>query len=281
MIVEKHLDPIFGSHVRYLTSGSGQPIVLVSGLFGTADNFIPFMQLFPKHYECIAVDLPGFGKSTRMLNRPHTVENYVAFLDKFLQALKIDQPILVGISLGGSILLDFASTYPLRAKKLVIQSPVYRPLKVMLNGRFYLWLLYHTSWFGSLVLFLARYRLIQAVIFYLFADKSIRCIGYHNFCEYGMKNLLTHLTAQTVKECAQSVLNIHLEDRIKTITDDVLLIYGTTERTLFPREYQEELSGLLPNCKFEVVTGMDHAFILQMPERFVQVVLDDIELLAD
>src|SRR5512142_1639337 len=81
---------------------SRPPVILIHGAGGSHLSWPPQMRRL--HDERIlAVDLPGHGKSAGVGH--HAVEDYAAGILAFLAALKLNQAVLVGHSLGGAVAL--------------------------------------------------------------------------------------------------------------------------------------------------------------------------------
>lgn len=70
----------------------------------------------------IIFDLPGFGDS-KELSGPHTIENYVTFLQKFITELSVNRYNLLGHSLGSAIALTLAAEDP-RVQRLLLLNPI-------------------------------------------------------------------------------------------------------------------------------------------------------------
>ncbi|HNR18975.1 MAG TPA: alpha/beta fold hydrolase [Bacteroidia bacterium] len=99
--------------------GEGKPIVILHGLFGLSDNWQSFAkQLEQNNFSVYAVDLRNHGSS------PHHKEfNYnVLATDVFelLEAEQIENPILMGHSLGGKTAMRFALNYPEKISSLIV-----------------------------------------------------------------------------------------------------------------------------------------------------------------
>jgi pimeloyl-ACP methyl ester carboxylesterase len=73
-------------------------------------------------YRIIALDLPGFGFSTREAE-DMSIAGQVAYLRAFLDTLGIEKAILVGHSMGGAIAMAFVTEHAERVKALVLVSP--------------------------------------------------------------------------------------------------------------------------------------------------------------
>jgi esterase len=104
--------------LHYQTTGEGQPLVLIHGLFGSADNWGIIAKHFAQHFQVISIDLRNHGRS------PHSEsQTYVDMADDLLQlcdTLGLEQIHLLGHSLGGKVAMQFATQYPERVSKLIV-----------------------------------------------------------------------------------------------------------------------------------------------------------------
>ncbi|WP_024929575.1 alpha/beta fold hydrolase [Methylophilus sp. OH31] len=100
------------------TLGQGQPLVLLHGLFGSADNWGSIAKHFAQHYQVISVDLRNHGRS------PHSdSQTYPEMANDLLEtfnALGLEQVHLLGHSLGGKVAMQFATQYPEKVSKLIV-----------------------------------------------------------------------------------------------------------------------------------------------------------------
>jgi esterase len=104
--------------LHHQTLGQGQPLVLVHGLFGSADNWGSIAKHFAQHFQVISIDLRNHGRS------PHSEsQTYADMADDLLElcdALSLEQIYLLGHSLGGKVAMQFATRYPERVSKLIV-----------------------------------------------------------------------------------------------------------------------------------------------------------------
>ncbi len=98
--------------------GQGQPLVLLHGLFGSADNWGSIAKHFSQHYQVISVDLRNHGRSPHSDSQtyPDMADDLLAVLD----TLGLSQVHLLGHSLGGKVAMQFATQYPDRVNKLIV-----------------------------------------------------------------------------------------------------------------------------------------------------------------
>ena len=109
--------------LNYQTLGTptlcnSQPLVLLHGLFGSADNWGTVAKHFSKQYQVISVDLRNHGRS------PHSdSQTYPEMADDLLElcdTLGLDRIHLLGHSLGGKMAMQFATQYPDKLEKLIV-----------------------------------------------------------------------------------------------------------------------------------------------------------------
>ncbi|HWY10824.1 MAG TPA: alpha/beta fold hydrolase [Bacteroidia bacterium] len=99
--------------------GSGQPLIILHGLFGQSDNWNTLAKRFgEKSFHVFTLDLRNHGLS------PHSNEwNYKVMADdvkEFIQEHQLKDPIILGHSMGGKVGMFFELQNPGIAKKLIV-----------------------------------------------------------------------------------------------------------------------------------------------------------------
>src|SRR5512133_2899976 len=103
------VEPNVSLHIT--DAGEGRPIVLIHG-WPLSDEMYEYQynDLINKNFRVIGITLRGFGKS----DKPHGAYDYdvhAADIKKVLNQLAIEDAILGGFSMGGSIAIRFVSLY--------------------------------------------------------------------------------------------------------------------------------------------------------------------------
>lgn len=109
--IQKGFADVNGTRLYYEVAGEGHPLVLNHG--GLVDNHLWDDQFaeFAKHFKVIRYDMRGFGDSGMLKNgmEPYSMERDLFSL---LQYLDIQKTYVMGLSMGGSLSVDFTLQYP-------------------------------------------------------------------------------------------------------------------------------------------------------------------------
>ena len=103
---------------------SGSPLVMVHGLPGSWQEFLPIIPTLTMRWHIYALDSRGQGKSGHMPGR-YLPADYTADLKAFLGTQLIDPAVLFGLSAGGLVALDVAAQNPDKVRAIIIgDSPI-------------------------------------------------------------------------------------------------------------------------------------------------------------
>ncbi|MBE0661848.1 MAG: alpha/beta fold hydrolase [Bacteroidales bacterium] len=98
--------------------GSGEPVIILHGLFGISDNWVTHAKRLAEKYEVYVPDLRNHGHS------PHSSTfNYYAMVDdlrEFMNEHGLEKAMIIGHSMGGKVAMNFAIEHPYMVQKLVI-----------------------------------------------------------------------------------------------------------------------------------------------------------------
>ncbi len=117
-----------GLTIRVVERGDAKapPVLMIHGWGCSVYIFRDIMPAIAEAgFRAIAFDLKGHGLSDKpQQNGEYTIEALVEHVAEVIGTLKLDRPVLVGHSLGGSLAYHFASRYPERVRALALLSPV-------------------------------------------------------------------------------------------------------------------------------------------------------------
>jgi pimeloyl-ACP methyl ester carboxylesterase len=135
-----------GRPLRYLTGGSGPPILLCHGFLGSAENFEDWFDALLPRRTVIAPDLPGFGRSAP-LNGAHIATSMARAALTAVDHAGIGDFDVAGLCLGTPVALAVQRARPHAVKTMVLHTPLLAPrlvrrrfhfqVGVMLSGPVY------------------------------------------------------------------------------------------------------------------------------------------------
>ena len=104
--------------LNFKTFGSGDPIIIMHGLFGMLDNWQTIAKKLSEEYMVYVVDLRDHGKSehTTDFNYPLLAQD----IAEFLEAEWIHEAYIIGHSMGGKTALQLVKDYPDLVEKLIV-----------------------------------------------------------------------------------------------------------------------------------------------------------------
>ncbi len=107
-------------NTRFWQAGNkGSTVVLVHGLGGSVENWMHNIDVLAQRHRVYAMDLVGFGRSDKTPPVKDT-DALVQFISDFMDTQNITKAALVGNSLGGGLVLQFALRFPHKVAKLVL-----------------------------------------------------------------------------------------------------------------------------------------------------------------
>jgi pimeloyl-ACP methyl ester carboxylesterase len=114
-----------GLNMYVETHGAGRPLILLHGGLGSGEMFGPVLATLAEHHQVIAPDLQGHGR-TADIDRPFDLDLMADDIAALIDHLGLDEPDLVGYSLGGGVAFRTAVKYPHKVRKLVLESTYFR-----------------------------------------------------------------------------------------------------------------------------------------------------------
>jgi pimeloyl-ACP methyl ester carboxylesterase len=111
-----------GTRIRYLVTGSGPALVLLHTLRTQLDMFQKVVPELATRFRVYALDYPGHGHSDAP-DADYAAELFVESVAGFLDRLKIQDTLLAGESMGGTIALVLAARHNPRVRGVVAVNP--------------------------------------------------------------------------------------------------------------------------------------------------------------
>jgi 3-oxoadipate enol-lactonase len=116
---ESGMAPVNGTQLYYEVAGSGEALVFAHGFTLDHRMWDDQFEAFAQRYRVIRYDARGYGRSPMPAAPYSTSDDLRALLDY----LGVRQAHVVGVSMGGRYVVDFALAYPERVKSVVSGDP--------------------------------------------------------------------------------------------------------------------------------------------------------------
>ncbi len=231
---------------EYYNNNSKISLIFLHGWGQNIQMMMPIAKPFIKKYNCLIIDLPGFGDSEEPKDI-YTVYDYAEMVNKILTKEKIRNPILIGHSFGGKISLVYATKY--KTEKLVLLASPYK--KKIKKESFKL----------KVLKFAKKVPVVNKLEG--FAKKHMGSTDYRNASEVMRKILVEHV-------------NIDISDEVKKIKCPTLIIWGTLDEEV-SLEDGKELEKLIPNSGLVIYEGCTHYAYLERLNQTINVFRSFIE----
>lgn len=106
--------------ICYLEGGQGETLLLLHGFGADKDNWNRLAKHLTPKFHVVAIDVPGFGMSSRPETESYTIRDQALRLDPIVAALGLDSFHLAGNSMGGAIAGRYAAEFPDKVRTLAL-----------------------------------------------------------------------------------------------------------------------------------------------------------------
>lgn len=241
----------FGYLEQCSVDSSHPPIIMVHGYPGRPQDF---RFLFPHlpDFHCIALAMPNLDISiTKTDVSTTTIRDREAAIIEFLDAMDIDECILMGHSMGGPLMISTTRHNPARVKGLIIISSVgAQQYRVFRNSK--------PHWGYQLVRFPILRTLFTPFMVWMF-----RKLGFPKGIS---ANAMIH-----VLHCAHDFSFEENQRNLMAISEPILNIWSDDDPYV-ERELFEEIDAIISNGEHLIVSGGGHNPQRSEAEKVAQVV---------
>lgn len=259
---------------------AGQPFIILHGLYGSQDNWLRIAKELAPHFSVYTVDQRNHGRS------PHNMHHcYLSMRDdlrEFIVKHHIENPIILGHSMGGKTAMMYALTFPGKIDKLIVVDIAPRS---------------YTSFSEYDSHVLLHQSIIQAMLGFDFtrivsreaADEELgKTIKDQNVRSFLLKNLKRNKSRCIGKSnCYRWQLNIQaISDNIDKIVngfDEIvrngirqcrkptLFIKGENSNYILDSD-TDAIKKLFPEAEIQQIQAATHWLHVEKPEAFLQTV---------
>ena len=258
--------------IRYWEEGAGPPLLLIHGLGASIETWAWNIEALAQNHRVIALDLPGFGKSSRPVRSDfYSLEYAGSFLRRFVSALShVDRLSIAGNSMGGILGIQLSLMYPELVEKLILVDSAGLGHAVHWATRLI------SVWpIGELLMRPTRPRIELIAKTLLYRNELVTA----DFVDKMQELLSIPGTREAILNSLRSGVNLSgqfialSETRLRKIMAPTPVIWGQ-EDGLFPVRQAEFALRAIPNCRAVVLREAGHAPQMDRPDIFNQLTVE-------
>jgi pimeloyl-ACP methyl ester carboxylesterase len=270
---------IHGREVAYRFDGSGQLVVLVHGMAGSAATWDRVFPALAERFAVLALDLPGHGSSAKPADGDYSLGSFASVVRDLMMTLGLDGGTVVGQSLGGGVAMQFAYQFPSRCERLVLvgSGGLGRDVSPLLRV-----LAFPGVEFIYPVIFASVLRDAGRSVLGSLRRIGLRPSAYLDQIWQGYESLTEPETRAAFARTLRSVVDVNgqrvsAHDRLPLARDVPTLIVWGANDAIIPRTHAADAAATLPNSRVEIFERVGHFPHCEDPDRFVRVLTDFIE----
>jgi pimeloyl-ACP methyl ester carboxylesterase len=256
-----------GIQIAYSLTGSGQPILLISGVGYDAWFWHKIVPALSEHYQVITFDNRGSGESAKP-HGPYTVSMLAADTAGLLDSINLKNAIVLGHSLGGFIAQELAITRRDLVSHLILASTNHGGPDVIPITPEALQIL--TDRNGNPTELVKRGIAIATAPG--FAERQPEVM--QELLTYRFTNPVppAQYTAQVMAGAGMAAFTSEdIATRMAAITMPTLILFGEHDRVVPPGN-ATLLAEKLPNAQIAILPEAGHIFPIEQPEATVNTI---------
>lgn len=254
-----------GARLHVERTGTGEPLLFVTGFAIGSDVFRPVLPVFSPHFECVTYDNRGAGRSTVPIV-PTSMPEMAADAARLLDRLGIAAAHVHGVSMGGMVAQELALRFPERVLSVVLQGTSAggpRTLPPPLRGALAL-AVQRAPLSREMRTRLALSALFSPAYVSAHPQEALEHLHRLGAERAGVRGALLHLWAATLHDTYA---------RLPRLQAPTLVLHGEVD-ALVPLANARILARRIPRAELAVVEGAGHVPLLEQPEHVRDVVLD-------
>ncbi len=267
-LLKIHHVPVGKLRISTLTMGQGPDVLLLHGLGATKSSFFDTAAALSRNYRVHALDLPGFGGSSKPVMAPYGAPFAARAVIGAMDALNITRAHLVGNSMGGRVAIEVGLKRPDRVGGIALLSPA-----VAFVRRDWHWAVrFARPELGMLPHSLGRDR-IARTFWALFADRDLVDPSVADIVVDEFERIYRSRGARLA--FLSSARAIYLESpfgrngfypRLSELRPPALFVWASHDR-LIPEAFRHHVERWLPSAEQVVLQGCGHVPQVEAPKR--------------
>lgn len=258
--------------IYYETTGSGEPLVLISGLGYPLWQWHKIVPYLSEHFQVITFDNRGAGQTDKPAG-PYTSQMLAADTAGLLDALDIEKATVMGHSMGGFIAQAMALDFPEKVSRLILCSTNFGgPRHVPVSAEAFAVLTDTTT--DPLTRFTNGLKVSTAPGW---ADTNPDFVK--EWVEWRVANPMDVDAYQSQLAIGLALISedAAFEHKLPNISVPTLILFGAHDKVV-PPENAELLAKQIRGSRIAILPDAGHFFPIEAPEAASQVVIDFIKV---
>jgi pimeloyl-ACP methyl ester carboxylesterase len=255
-----YIEPKGSSAVRtwYEEQGAGEPVVLIGGLSSTVETWGRLADLLAERYRVIRPDNRGSGRTrVEPESGDRSMSAFADDLRALLDALGLDRVHLVGASMGGMIVQQFATTWPERLLSLTIACSHCGGKVAVAAGEETVRKLFAASSGGDSATIRRGLEVVAHPESFTLRREAL---DYYQWT----KETWPH-SAEEIQRRAGAIAGWDVSEAIRSIRVPTLVITGAQD-ILVPVENSRRIAERIPGARLALIEGGGHIFFLEQAD---------------
>jgi len=228
----------------YVDEGQGQVLMMLHGLFGALSNWEAVVNRFSPHYRVVIPMLPIYTMPIKEAG----LEGLRAFVEKFVETMKLDNMVIMGNSLGGHVALLYTLNNGSKVSRLILTGS---------SG------LFENAMGGSYPR-RGSFDYIKDRVEYTFYDPQV---ASQDLVEEVFETTKSIPKCMRIVAIAKSAQRNNLAGDLHQIKVPTLLVWGLND-TITPAMVAHDFNRLITNSELRFIDNCCHAPMMEHPERF-------------
>lgn len=250
-----------GLRIAFRCDGAGPPLLLLHGAFADSREWVRQFDAFSERFTVVAWDAPGCGESDDLPDGTFGLDRWVHILSGFIRAMGMEQPHVLGLSMGSMLALALHVEHPECARSLVLASA-------------------YAGWAGSLTPEQVQQRISQTLldlerpaeqVAREFVATLLPADAPPALIEEQI-TMVRQARPETTRSLIRDLGPVDLRSALSRVSVPTLLLYGDAD-TRAPAQIATAMHATIPGSTLVQIPGLGHCGHIQAPEKWNNAVL--------
>jgi pimeloyl-ACP methyl ester carboxylesterase len=248
-----------GVGLNYEVTGNGPTIALTHGIGGSGADFEPIIAGLARNYQVLTWDVRGFGASERPADG-YGIARFAKDLAGILDHIGVDQAVIMGTSMGGTITQRFILDFPQKTAAAVIMST-----SSEVNERA------RDMWFrqadaierDGMEAWIRRSRPPEQT------DEFLK--EHPEILEAEQRRIRNNPDGHVYAQVARTVADYNYTEELKSVRVPTLVLVGSEDKQT-PPGGSVIISRTIPGAELHILDGFGHGLPRETPDQVIELV---------